>query len=117
MNTLPKFEATDTSPWVSAYQVLRISWTMINASAPGKNTMSRLQEKTYAELTPAQQATFDDIVANRPVKPEDGHIGGPFDVWLRSPEMGKRLVGLGSFFRFRTGVDRRYIKLAGRFLR
>ena len=73
--------------------------------------MSRLQEKTYAELTPAQQATFDDIVANRPVKPEDGHIGGPFDVWLRSPEMGKRLVGLGSFFRFRTGVDRRYIEL------
>ena len=74
--------------------------------------MSRLQQKSYADLTPAQQATFDDIVANRPVKPEDGHIGGPFDVWLRSPEMGKRLVGLGGFFRFRTSVDRRYIELA-----
>ena len=57
--------------------------------------MSRLTRKTYAELTPEQQATFDDIVANRPVKPEDGHIGGPFDIWLRNPEMGKRLVGLG----------------------
>jgi len=74
--------------------------------------MTRLIKKPYAELTPAQQATFDEIVANRPVKPEDGHIGGPFDVWLRSPEMGKRLVGLGGFFRFRTSVDRRYIELA-----
>lgn len=74
--------------------------------------MARLQRKTLAELTNEQRSTFADIVANRPVKPDDGHIGGPFDVWLRSPEMGKRLVGLGGFFRFRTTVDRRYIELA-----
>ncbi|MGE0625642.1 MAG: carboxymuconolactone decarboxylase family protein [Pseudomonadales bacterium] len=74
--------------------------------------MSRLERKTYAELTAEQQAAFDDVVANRPVKPVDGHIGGPFDIWIRSPEMGKRLVGLGGFFRFRTTVDRRYIELA-----
>ncbi|MEM7003583.1 MAG: hypothetical protein AAF529_22545, partial [Pseudomonadota bacterium] len=70
--------------------------------------MSRLERKTYAELSEAQQETFDRIVANRPVKPKDGHIGGPFDVWLRSPEMGRRLVDLGGFFRFRSTVDRRY---------
>ena len=74
--------------------------------------MSRLTRKTYEQLTAEQQAVFDDIVASRPVKPKDGHIGGPFDIWLRSPEMGKRLVGLGGFFRFRTSVDRRYIELA-----
>ncbi|MCR9262121.1 MAG: carboxymuconolactone decarboxylase family protein [Pseudomonadaceae bacterium] len=74
--------------------------------------MTRLKKKPYEQLTPAQQATFDEIVANRPVKPADGHIGGPFDIWLRSPEMGKRLVGLGGFFRFRSSVDRRYIELA-----
>jgi len=74
--------------------------------------LSRLLQKTFAELTPEQQQTFDNIVENRPVKPKDGQIGGPFDVWLRSPEMGKRLVGLGSFFRFRTTLDRRYIELA-----
>ena len=74
--------------------------------------MSRLIEKTFAELSPEQQATFENIAANRPVTPKDGHIGGPFDIWLRSPEMGKRLVGLGSFFRFRTSVERRYIELA-----
>ena len=74
--------------------------------------MSRLIRKTFAELTTEQQETFENIVENRPVKPKDGHIGGPFDIWLRSPEMGSRLVGLGSFFRFRTSVDRRYIELA-----
>ena len=74
--------------------------------------MSRLEKKSYAELSPEQQSAFDKVVAERPVKPADGHIGGPFDIWLRSPEMGQRLVGLGGFFRFRTGVDRRYVELA-----
>ncbi|MEQ8693519.1 MAG: carboxymuconolactone decarboxylase family protein [Pseudomonadales bacterium] len=74
--------------------------------------MSRLERKAYADLSAEQQAAFDKVVAERPVKPTDGHIGGPFDIWLRSPEMGTRLVGLGGFFRFRTSVDRRYIELA-----
>lgn len=74
--------------------------------------MSRLERKAYADLSAEQQAAFDKVVAERPVKPSDGHIGGPFDIWLRSPEMGTRLVGLGGFFRFRTSVDRRYIELA-----
>ncbi|MEE2782762.1 MAG: carboxymuconolactone decarboxylase family protein [Pseudomonadota bacterium] len=74
--------------------------------------MSRLAKKRYEELTEAQQEVFDQVVENRPVKPVDGHIGGPFDIWIRSPELGRRLVGLGGFFRFRTSVDRRYIELA-----
>ena len=73
--------------------------------------MSRLVRRRREELTPDQQAVHDLIVENRPVKPEDGHIGGPFDVWLRSPEMGRRLVGLGTFFRFNTTVDRRYVEV------
>lgn len=73
--------------------------------------MSRLTRKTYEELTDDQREVFDNIVASRPVKPKDGHIGGPFDIWLRSPELGRRLVGLGGFFRFNTSVDRRYIEL------
>ncbi|MEM7079354.1 MAG: carboxymuconolactone decarboxylase family protein [Pseudomonadota bacterium] len=74
--------------------------------------MARLQRKTFEELTEAQQEIFNNIVENRPVKPSDGHIGGPFDIWVRSPEMGRRMVGLGGFYRFRTHVDRRYIELA-----
>ena len=74
--------------------------------------MARLIRKSYADLSEDQQATFDTVVENRPVKPKDGHIGGPFDIWVRSPELGRRMVALGGFFRFRTSVDRRYIELA-----
>jgi len=73
--------------------------------------MARLSRKTLDELTPEQREVFDEIVANRPVKPVDGHIGGPFDMWMRVPEMGRLLVALGGYFRFKTSVDRRYIEL------
>ena len=34
--------------------------------------MSRLQAKTFDELSPQQQTLFEEIVDNRPVKPVDG---------------------------------------------
>ncbi|MCP5184225.1 MAG: carboxymuconolactone decarboxylase family protein [Pseudomonadales bacterium] len=74
--------------------------------------MGRLTQKRLDQLSAEQKAVFDYIVANRPLKPQDGTIGGPFDVWLTNPELGQRLVELGGFFRFRTSVDRRYIELA-----
>lgn len=74
--------------------------------------MPRLTRRTFAALSPEQQKVFNYIVQNRPLKPGDGHIGGPFDVWLTSPELAQRLVELGSFFRFRTTVPRRCIELA-----
>jgi len=74
-------------------------------------TMTRLTRKTVEELTPEQRDVFDEIVANRPVRPQNGHIGGPFDMWMRTPEMGRLLVNLGGYFRFKSSVDRRYIEL------
>lgn len=74
--------------------------------------MGRLTPKRLDELGAEQREVFDFIVANRPLKPKDGTIGGPFDVWLTNPDLGRRLVELGSLFRFRTSVDRRYIELA-----
>ena len=73
--------------------------------------MTRLTRKTVAELTPEQRDLFDEIIANRPVRPQNGHIGGPFDMWLRTPEMGRLLVNLAGYFRFKSSVDRRYIEL------
>ncbi len=72
--------------------------------------MSRQTRKTLAEMSAEQQAVFNQITEGREgVK--DGHIGGPFDVWLLNPEMAKRVVGLGGMFRFRTSVDRRWVEL------
>lgn len=73
--------------------------------------MPRLKNKKYDELTEAQREVFDTIAEGRKGV-EGGHIGGPFDAWILNPEMGRRIVGLGGLFRFRTEVDRRYIELA-----
>ncbi len=72
--------------------------------------MSRLVNRTYNELSDEQQSLYDQIIETRQIKP-DGKIGGPFDAWLLNAEMGKRIVGIGGFFRFRTSVDRRYVEL------
>lgn len=73
--------------------------------------MSRLQRRSYESMTDAEKEIFDRIAEGR-TGVEDGHIGGPFDAWILSPEMARRIAGLGDFFRFRTSVDRRYIELA-----
>lgn len=73
--------------------------------------MSRLTRRTYKELSPEQQAVFDKITEGR-TGVQDGHIGGPFDVWLLNAELGKRTVGVGNNLRFKLSVDRRYIELA-----
>ena len=44
--------------------------------------MTRLTRKTVEELTAEQRDLFDEIIANRPVRPRNGHIGGPFDMWV-----------------------------------
>ncbi|MEX0941143.1 MAG: hypothetical protein WD002_01195 [Pseudomonadales bacterium] len=73
--------------------------------------MARLTRKNYEDLSQQQREIFDRIAEGR-TGVEGGHIGGPFDAWILNPEMGSRIVGLGSLFRFRTLVERRYIELA-----
>ena len=72
--------------------------------------MSRLAKKAVAELSEEQHELYKTLTATRPPRHE-GEIGGPFDAWLLNAEMGKRIVGLGNLFRFKTSVDRRYVEL------
>ena len=72
---------------------------------------SRLQPKTYDELTPAQQEQHDRISRARTPR-SDGQIGGPFDPWIRSPEVAQRAISLGNFIWERTSVGRRIVELA-----
>jgi 4-carboxymuconolactone decarboxylase len=72
---------------------------------------SRLQPATYESLTPAQQQQYDRIAKARKPRP-DGQFGGPFDPWLRSPEVAQRAMSLGNFIWERTSVGRRIVELA-----
>ena len=73
--------------------------------------MSRLQKKRPEELTPEQREQYDRIARFRKPGP-DGQIGGPFDPWIRSPEVARRAVSLGNFIWERTTLDRRIVELA-----
>ena len=72
---------------------------------------SRLAPKAYAELTPDQQTQFDRIARTR--KPDSGdQFGGPFDPWIRSPEVAERAMSLGNYIWERTSVGRRIVEVA-----
>lgn len=73
--------------------------------------MSRLTVKRPEELTPEQLAEYDRIARARPPR-ANGEIGGPFDPWIRSPELAHRAVSFGNFIWERTTLPRRIVELA-----
>jgi 4-carboxymuconolactone decarboxylase len=72
---------------------------------------SRLKPKPFAEMTAAQQEQYERIKRARQPR-ADGQFGGPFDPWLRSPEVAQRAMSLGNFIWERTSVGRRIVELA-----
>jgi 4-carboxymuconolactone decarboxylase len=73
--------------------------------------MSRLVAKRRDELNEAQQQQYDRISRFRTPR-ADGSFGGPFDPWVRSPELAQRAVSFGNFIWERTTLDRRLVELA-----
>lgn len=61
--------------------------------------MNRYQPTNYENLTEDRQELFQSIASSRSLRPGQT-LGGPFDPWLESAEMARRLVGLGDFFDF-----------------
>jgi 4-carboxymuconolactone decarboxylase len=73
--------------------------------------ISRLKPISFDELTPEQQAQYERIKRARPPR-ADGQFGGPFDPWIRSPEVAQRAMSLGNYIWERTCVGRRIVELA-----
>ena len=67
--------------------------------------MSRLSPLAIEDMTQAQRRIADEISATR------GLSGGPFGVWLRSPELADRAQKLGAFVRFDSSVPKRLSEL------
>jgi len=59
----------------------------------------RFKPLTAAELSPEQKTLVTDLLSG-----ERGTLSGPFNVLLRSPEMGDRAQKLGAYIRFHTTV-------------
>lgn len=67
----------------------------------------RFAPLTWDELTPEQRTMVDDLLAGARTS-----LGGPFNAFLRSPEMGNLAQKLGEYVRFRSALPRRLNEMA-----
>ncbi len=67
----------------------------------------RFKPLTYDEMTPAQKAMIDHLLAG-----PRGGANGPFNMLLRSPEMGDLAQQFGGATRFATSLPQRLYELA-----
>jgi 4-carboxymuconolactone decarboxylase len=67
----------------------------------------RFKPLTYDQLTPAQKTLVEHLYAG-----ERGGMNGPFNVLLRSPEMGDKMQQLGAELRFHTSLPPKLRELA-----
>jgi 4-carboxymuconolactone decarboxylase len=67
----------------------------------------RFKPLTYDEMTPAQKTMIDHLLAG-----PRGGANGPFNVLLRSPEMGDLAQQFGAATRFRSSLPQRLYELA-----
>lgn len=67
----------------------------------------RFKPLTYAELNPQQKALADDVLAG-----DRGTLNGPYNVFLRSPEMGDLAQKFGDYTRFHSAVPKKLNEFA-----
>src|SRR6185503_16558885 len=67
----------------------------------------RFKPLTSERLTPEQKTMVDDLLTGMRTS-----LDGPFNVLLRSPEMGNLSQKLGEYLRFRSSVPKRLNEMA-----
>jgi 4-carboxymuconolactone decarboxylase len=81
------------------------------AKPPDPNTVKlvgdRFKPLTYAEMAPAQKKMFENLLSG-----ERRGAGGPFNVLLRSPEMGDLAQKFGASMRFHSTIPPKLNELA-----
>src|ERR1700746_2226026 len=70
-------------------------------------TGERFAEIPLDKMTPAQRTVADAIMSG-----PRGRMSGPFNAWLRSPELADRLQKVGEYVRFHTSLDKRVNEMA-----
>ncbi|HEX9322755.1 MAG TPA: carboxymuconolactone decarboxylase family protein [Xanthobacteraceae bacterium] len=67
----------------------------------------RFKPLTYEEMTPAQRTLIDHLLSG-----PRGSVNGPFNVMLRSPELGDLQQAIGAYVRFKTSIPHKLNELA-----
>ncbi len=81
------------------------------AARPNPNDVrlvgNRFKPLTYQEMDPAQKKMFESLLSG-----ERRGAGGPFNVLLRSPEMGDLAQQFGASMRFHSSIPRKLNEMA-----
>jgi 4-carboxymuconolactone decarboxylase len=64
------------------------------------NAAERFAQLSPDAMAPEQRKVADSIMQSRK------NLGGPFNAWLRSPELANRLQGVGEYVRYDTGFEK-----------
>ena len=82
-----------------------------SAPPPDPNTVKligdRFKPLTYREMTPEQKKMFESLISG-----ERRGAGGPFNVLLRSPEMGDLAQKFGASMRFHSSMPSKLNEMA-----
>src|ERR1700741_3314074 len=70
-------------------------------------TGERMPQIPLEKMTPAQRTVAEAIMSG-----PRGGMRGPFNAWLRSPELADRLQKVGEYVRFNTSLDKRLNEMA-----
>jgi 4-carboxymuconolactone decarboxylase len=70
-------------------------------------TGERMPEMTLEKMTPAQRSIAEAIMSG-----PRGRMSGPFNAWLRKPELADRLQKVGEYVRFNSSLDKRINEMA-----
>src|ERR1700680_1582563 len=88
--------------------ILRVSAVcMLLAGSALALTGERFAEIPLDKMTPAQRTVAEAIMSG-----PRGRMRGPFNAWLRSPELADRLQKVGEYVRFNTSLDKRVNEMA-----
>jgi 4-carboxymuconolactone decarboxylase len=88
--------------------ILRVSAVcMLFAGSALALTGERMSEIPLDKMSAAQRSIADAIMSG-PRKA----LSGPFNAWLRSPELADRLQKVGEYVRFNTSLDKRVNEMA-----
>ncbi|WP_309606173.1 carboxymuconolactone decarboxylase family protein [Phenylobacterium sp.] len=79
----------------------------LGLAAAGPAAAERFPTLTPEQMTPAQRQVAEAIIAG----PRKG-LGGPFNAWLRSPELADKLQKLGEHLRYHSSVPPRLNEFA-----
>jgi 4-carboxymuconolactone decarboxylase len=88
--------------------ILRVSAIgLLLAGSAFALTGERMPEITLDKMTAAQRSVAEAIMSG-----PRGRMSGPFNAWLRSPELADRLQKVGEYVRFNTSLEKRLNEMA-----